>query len=81
MNISKVMNNGKHTTQLNDDEFLQFAENSTMGVLIIQRGYIKYFNKKFQEIFGYPQDEISSWTKFENLKIIHSNDILKFKIL
>jgi len=56
--MSKVINNGEFTTKLKDEQFLRVADNSTMGVLIIQRGYLIYFNKKFSEMFGYSQEEI-----------------------
>ncbi len=63
------------STKLSDDQFLHFAENSTMGVLIIQRGYLKYFNQKFSEIFDYPEDELSKWKKREFYKIVHPEDL------
>lgn len=82
--MSKVINNGEFTTKLKDDQFLRFADNSTMGILIIQRGYLQYFNKKFQEIFGYSREEILNWKKREFYKILHPEDlpnlVQKFKI-
>lgn len=57
--MSKVENmNGEFTTKLKDEQFLRFADKSTMGVILIQRGYLQYFNKRFQEIFGYSHEEI-----------------------
>lgn len=73
--MSKVINNGEFTTKLKDDQFLRFADNSIMGVLIIQRGYLQYFNKKFSEIFGYTKEEILSWKKREFYKIVHPEDL------
>ncbi len=40
------------STLLSDEQFLHFANNSKMGVVIIQRGFLKYFNQQFIEIFG-----------------------------
>ena len=48
--MSKVEINEVFTTKLRDVTFLHFAERSTMGILIIQRGYLQYFNQKFTEI-------------------------------
>ena len=60
--MSKVINNnGEFTTKLKDNQFLLFADNSTMEILIIQRGYLQYFNKKFQKMFGYSKEEISNF--------------------
>lgn len=73
--MSKVVNNGDFTTKLKDEQFLRVADNSTMGVLIIQRGYLQYFNKKFSEIFGYTKEEILNWKKREFYKIIHPEDL------
>ena len=41
-----------YATKLHNAQFLHFANNSAMGILIIQRGYLQYFNQKFTEIFG-----------------------------
>ena len=46
-----------------------------MGILIIQRGYLQYFNQKFTEIFGYTVDNISKWKKREFYKIVHPKDL------
>jgi PAS domain S-box-containing protein len=45
-----------------------------MGVLIIQRGFLKYCNKRFTQIFGYTEDDISKWKRREFYKIIHPED-------
>lgn len=73
--MSKVEINGDFTTKLRDLTFFQFAERSTIGILIIQRGYLQYFNQKFTEIFGYNVDDILKWRKREFYKIIHPEDL------
>ncbi|KKM23037.1 hypothetical protein LCGC14_1619290 [marine sediment metagenome] len=75
--MSKVINNNGFTTKLNDDQFLRFADKSTMGVILIQRGCLIYFNTRFGQIFGYSKEEISNWKKFEYFKIIHPDDVPK----
>ena len=78
--MSKV----EFSTNLRDEQFLYFADNSNLGIILIQHGYLKYFNKRFEEIFGYSQEEISNWKKREFYKIVHSEDlpnlIQQFKI-
>lgn len=74
--MSKVENtNGEFTTKLKDEQFLRFADKSTMGVILIQRGYLQYFNKRFEEIFGYSHEEILTWKKREFYKIVHPDDL------
>jgi len=73
--MSKVEINEEFTTKLRDEHFLYFADNSNLGILIIQKGYIKYFNKKFQETFGYTKEDVSQWKKRELFKIIHTEDL------
>ncbi|MFW9828240.1 MAG: PAS domain-containing protein [Candidatus Thorarchaeota archaeon] len=65
----------EYDTKLYDDQLLHFADNSSMGVLIIQRGYLKYFNQKFTELFGYTKDDILKWQKREFYKIVHPEDL------
>ncbi len=73
--MSKVINSGEFTTKLKDEQFLRFADKSTMGVILIQRGYLQYFNKRFEEIFGYSHEEILTWKKREFYKIVHPDDL------
>jgi len=63
------------TTKLRNETFLHFADNLAMGVLIIQRGYLLYFNQKFTEIFGYTPEDINNWKKREFYKIVHPEDL------
>ena len=73
--MSDIDTKGEFTTKLRDYTFLQFAERSTMGILIIQRGYLEYFNQKFIEIFGYTNADIFKWKKREFYKIVHPEDL------
>ncbi len=73
--MSKVRKNEEFTTKLRDETFLHFADKSTMGIVIIQRGYLHYFNQRFAEIFGYTQKEIQNWRKREFYKIVHPDDL------
>ena len=73
--MSKALINEEFSTKLRNETFLHFAENSTMGVLVIQRGFLQYFNKKFTEIFGYTKEDILQWKKREFYKIVHPKDL------
>ncbi len=73
--MSEIKENEDFSTKLKDEQFLYFADNSNLGILIIQQGYIKYYNHKFPESFGYSPEEISQWKKREFFKIIHPDDL------
>ncbi len=73
--MSKVEINEEYPTKLRKDTFIHFADNSAMGIIIIQRGHLKYYNQKFAEIFGYSEEEISKWKKREFYKILHPEDL------
>lgn len=73
--MSKVEINEEFTTKLKNETFLRFVDNSKMGILIIQRGFLKYFNEKFIEIFGYTNEDILKWKKREFYKIVHLDDL------
>ncbi|MHA1107205.1 MAG: hypothetical protein ACTSPN_16040 [Promethearchaeota archaeon] len=57
------------STLLSNEQFLHFANNSRMGVVIIQRGYLKYYNQ------GYSKEEVANWKKREFYKIVHPEDL------
>ena len=82
--MSEAKSNEEFTTKLRDETFLHFAESSTMGILIIQRGYLQYFNQKFTEIFEYTNEDILKWKKREFYKIVYPEDlpdlIRRFKV-
>ena len=73
--MSKGENKEEFPTKLRNETFLHFADNSTMGIIIIQKGHLKYYNQKFGEIFGYGEEEISKWRKREFYKIVHPEDL------
>lgn len=69
--------NGELITKFKNEQLLNFTENSILGWVLIQRGFLIYNNKQFCEIFGYSQDEISEWKKKEFYKIVHHEDLKK----
>ena len=73
--MSKTDINNDFSTKLRNETFIHFADNSSMGVAIIQRGYLQYFNQKFVEIFKYTKEDILRWEKREFYKIVHPEDL------
>jgi len=73
--MSKMEVEGEITTKWKDEQFLYFAGNSSLGIVLIQRGHLIYFNKKFAEIFGYCEEQISKWKKKELYKIHPPEDL------
>ena len=73
--MSKIGISNDFVTKLRGETFLHFADNSTMGVAIIQRGYLQYSNQRFTDIFGYTKQDILKWKKREFYKIVHPKDL------
>jgi len=73
--MSRVRRNEEFTTKLKNKNFLYFADNSSLGVILIQRGYLKYFNRRFAGIFRYTEDEVQQWKKREFYRIVHPDDL------
>ena len=73
--MSNVKKSEVFSTKLRNETFLRFADNSRMGVLLIQKGFLQYFNPQFIEIFGYPKEDIVKWQKREFYKIVHPDDL------
>ena len=75
--MSKIEIKGEFITKFQDKQFLYFADRSRLGIILIQRGHLIYYNKEFGKIFGYSQEEISKWEKREFYKIVHPEDLQK----
>ena len=54
-----------------EEKFRTIAEQSLMGICIIQDFDIKYLNHQMAEIYGYPIDEVRQWKPKEFMKVIH----------
>ncbi len=57
-----------------EEKFRSMAEQSFMGIIIIQDGLFKYYNQRAAEINGYSLEEINSWKANEFSKLIHPDD-------
>ncbi|MFX0002696.1 MAG: PAS domain S-box protein [Candidatus Hodarchaeota archaeon] len=58
-----------------EEKFRNIAEQSFMGIIIIQNGEIKYMNKTISKISGFPIEEILNWSIKDLLKWIYPDDI------
>ena len=58
-----------------EEKFRTIAEQSFMGIFIIQNGKFKYMNQAMSNISGYSIDEMISWTQNEITKVIHKEDL------
>ncbi|MCK4384176.1 MAG: PAS domain S-box protein, partial [Candidatus Lokiarchaeota archaeon] len=59
-----------------EEKFRTIAEQSFMGILIIQDNQNKYSNNAFVNMFEYSQKEILNWEDDDITKIIHPEDLL-----
>jgi PAS domain S-box-containing protein len=54
-----------------EEKFRTIAEQSFMGIIILQDGVYQYINKQAEKINGYTIEEMKSWEPYEFLKLIH----------
>ncbi|MFX0002150.1 MAG: PAS domain S-box protein [Candidatus Hermodarchaeota archaeon] len=57
-----------------EEKFRTIAEQSFMGIIVLQDGIFKYFNEQAAKINGYPIEEIQNWKPYEFSKIIYPED-------
>ncbi|MFW9818490.1 MAG: PAS domain-containing protein, partial [Candidatus Thorarchaeota archaeon] len=57
-----------------EEKFRTIAEQSFMGIIILQDGVFKYFNEQAAKINGYLKEEIQNWEPYEFQKLIHPDD-------
>ena len=57
-----------------EEKFRTIAEQSFMGIIILQDGLFKYFNQRAADINGYSVEEIQNWKPHEFAKLIHPED-------
>ncbi|MFX1363847.1 MAG: PAS domain S-box protein [Promethearchaeota archaeon] len=69
--------------QESEEKFRTIAEQSLMGICIIQDFIIKYSNQQMAEIYGYSSEEIKLWKPRELLKVIHpdSRDMVEKQLI
>ncbi|MHA2008496.1 MAG: PAS domain S-box protein [Promethearchaeota archaeon] len=58
-----------------EDHFRTIAEQSFMGISILQDGVIKYTNKKLADIHGRSEEQLLKWKTQDFLKTIHPDEI------
>lgn len=58
-----------------EEKFRTIAEQSSLGIAILQDGYLVYTNQALSEITGFENKEISKWTQNEFVKQIHPDDL------
>jgi len=61
-----------------EEKFRIMAEQSYIGILIIQDYDIKYSNQKSADIIGYDKEEIESWKIKDLTKLVYEEDQDKF---
>ncbi|MFX0058879.1 MAG: PAS domain S-box protein [Candidatus Heimdallarchaeota archaeon] len=57
-----------------EEKFRTIAEQSLLGICIIQNEIVKYVNKNLAELLGYSVEEIIKWRPSEFFKTIHPDD-------
>ena len=57
-----------------EEKFRNIAEQSLMGIAILQNDVFKYVNHQYGDIFGYTIEELISFQPGEFIKIVHPKD-------
>jgi PAS domain S-box-containing protein len=57
-----------------EEKFRTIADQSFMGILIIQDGIFKYYNDQALNLNGYTEEEVKKWKPYEFSKLIHPDD-------
>jgi len=57
-----------------EEKFRTIAEQSLLGIAVMQDNRIKYFNQTWADIFGYTIDELKSWGPGEFITAVHPDD-------
>jgi len=57
-----------------EEKFRTIAEQSFMGIIIIQDGLLKYFNEQARKLNEYSLEDIQNWEPYEFAKLIHPDD-------
>ncbi len=57
-----------------EEKFRTIAEQSFMGITIVQDDVISYANQAILDLFGYSLDEVKSWKPLEYLKLFPHKD-------
>ncbi|MHA1148681.1 MAG: PAS domain S-box protein [Promethearchaeota archaeon] len=57
-----------------EQKFRTIADQSLIGIVILQDNIVKYANQKFADISGYSLEEIFNWDPGELFKIVHPKD-------
>ncbi|MFX1356049.1 MAG: MASE3 domain-containing protein [Promethearchaeota archaeon] len=58
-----------------EEKFRTIADETSLGIVILQDGLIKYSNKALSKISGYSEEEMKIWDQHEFLTKIHPEDV------
>ncbi|KKN49647.1 hypothetical protein LCGC14_0640770 [marine sediment metagenome] len=58
-----------------EEKFRTIAEQSFMGIIIVQEGKLKYLNKALAKMLEYPFEEMIKWSDKEMAEIVHPDDL------
>ena len=67
--------NAEQKLKESEEKFRNIAEQSFMGIVIVQKGVFKYMNKAMSKISGYSIEEMLTWSSKEMVQMIHPEDV------
>ena len=73
--LEKMVEERTKKLRESEEQFRRIAEQSLMGIGILQDGVFKYINNIAEKILGYTAEEIMSWKPYEFASRIHPDDL------
>ena len=67
-------NNLQIRVRESEHKFRAIADNSLMGIVLLESGLIQYMNNKMQDLLGFSFEETRSWDNYQFVKQIYPDD-------
>ncbi len=71
----KQVESGEMALKRSEAQFRALAEESSQGIAVIQKGFVRFANDALASICGYSVNEILSWEQGGFARVISSNDL------
>jgi len=66
--------NLEHELRESEEKFRSIAEQSLLGICVIQDDLVKFINKQFADLLGYTVEEVKDWEPGWFANVIHPDD-------
>ncbi len=67
-------NNLQNRVRESEHKFRAIADNSLMGIVLLESGIIKYMNNKMEDLLGFTFEETKDWNNYQFVSQIYPDD-------